>query len=156
MGLFEAVQSGELAQVKERLDAGEDPNALGPDGVTPLMVAAQAGFDPIVEALLYAGAEPTLTDRIGETALMKAAANGHREVFKRLEPLATPEDADQARAFLQAVGLTHAPEKEIEERFGKLMSSTARAGAKAAGFFGHKNPQDRVDRVDRAEKHKKK
>lgn len=153
--LFEAVQSGELAQVKDRLAAKDDPNALGPDDVTPLMVAAQAGHDDIVEVLLYAGAEPALVDRIGESALMKAAANGHAAVFKRLAPLATPEDVEQARAFMSAVGMTHAPEKEIEERFGKLMSSAARAGAKASSFFGHDNPQNRVDRVDRAEKKKK-
>ena len=155
MTIFEAVQSGEVEQVKDRIKAGDDVNALGPDDVTPLMVAALAGYDPIVEVLLYAGAEPALTDRVGETALMKAAANGHREVFKRLEPLASPDDADQAHAFLAAVGMTHAPEKEIEERFAKLKGSVARAGAKASAFVGHENPQNRVDRIERAEKKKK-
>src|SRR6185436_5387640 len=82
MTIFEAVESGELDKVKERIAAGDDPNALGKDGITPLMLAAERGYDPIVEALLYAGAEATLTDRIGETALMKAAANAHRAVFR--------------------------------------------------------------------------
>jgi uncharacterized protein len=155
MDLFDAVKSGELSQVKEALSGGTDLNVLGPDNVTPLMVAAEKGFDPIVEALLYAGAEPALRDRVGETALMKAAANSHRDVFKRLEPLGTLDEAEEARALMAAYGMTHAPEKEIEERFAKLKSGAARAGARAASFVGHENPQSRVDRVDRADKNKK-
>jgi hypothetical protein len=155
MDLFAAVRSGELSQVKEALGAGADPNALDKDNVTPLMLAAEKGHDAIVEALLYAGAEPALKDRIGETALMKAAANAHREVFKRLEPLGSQDEADEARALMAAYGMTHAPEKEIEERFAKLKSGAARAGAKASSFFGRDDPQNRVDRIDRAEKKKK-
>jgi uncharacterized protein len=155
MTIFEAVESGELEKVKARIAAGDDVNALGKDNITPLMVAAERGHDLIVEALLYAGAEPTLTDRIGETALMKASANAHTDVYRRLMPLASADEADQARALLQAVGMTHGPEKEIEERFAKLKSGVARAGAKASSLVGHENPQSRVDRINRADKNKK-
>ena len=34
--LAEAVANGRLRSVKRRLENGEDPNALGPDGCTPL------------------------------------------------------------------------------------------------------------------------
>lgn len=154
MTLFEAAQAGDLDGVKARLEAGEDVNGLDAEQRTPLMAAAEAGHDAVVEALLYAGAEPVLGDRIGETALMKAAANGHQDVFRRLEPLAGRDEADQARALLAAVGMTHAPEKEIEERFGRLKEGVARAGARASSFVGHDNPKSRVDRVDRANKKK--
>ena len=53
--------------------AGADAAAAGPDGETPLMVAARTGVPAALEALLAAGAELDARDReFGQTPLMIA------------------------------------------------------------------------------------
>lgn len=48
--------------------------ASKPDGLTPLMLAADNGYPQTVEALLDANAEVNARDRNGSTALIKAAS----------------------------------------------------------------------------------
>ena len=78
--LFEAVASGDPEAVVVALEAGDDVNALGEGGTTPLIQAAKLGHADLVELLLEAGAVAFLKDDEQETALLKAAANGHHEV----------------------------------------------------------------------------
>jgi ankyrin repeat protein len=60
--------SGHPGTVRVLLAAGADPNAVGPGGVTALMMAAMAGHDEIVGMLLAAGAGATV-DVVGSTGL---------------------------------------------------------------------------------------
>ncbi|KAL1961712.1 hypothetical protein VTN77DRAFT_1112 [Rasamsonia byssochlamydoides] len=65
---------------------GEEVNLdiLGPNGVTPLMLAARHGRKTTVQLLLHLGADPSLEDGRGETARAKAWANGHADVMNLL------------------------------------------------------------------------
>jgi ankyrin repeat protein len=67
-GLVNAAAGGETDAARAWIEAGADINATGPNGNTPLMLAAQ-GWPNIVEALLTAGADVTAADADGDTAL---------------------------------------------------------------------------------------
>ncbi|KAK3301776.1 uncharacterized protein B0T15DRAFT_323067 [Chaetomium strumarium] len=54
------------------------------EGVTPLMVAVEAGFEDTVRLLLRRGARPDVKDRAGHTALRYAARNSHRTLVRLL------------------------------------------------------------------------
>lgn len=58
-------------------------NHPGPDGLTPLMVAARLGKSQTVELLLTAGAQPmAIEPRMGVTALHKAAQSGNADTIR--------------------------------------------------------------------------
>jgi hypothetical protein len=58
--------------------------AAEPAGVTPLMMAAQAGDVRAVERLVAAGGDLDAADELGRTALMRAAARGSEEIVRLL------------------------------------------------------------------------
>jgi hypothetical protein len=154
MTLYEAVESGDVAQVKEALATATDVNMLGPEKRTPLIEAAGQGLLEIVQLLLAAGAEPRCRDATDETALLRAAANGHLAVARVLAPLADDEERALATSFLAAAGSTHAPEVLKEEP--GLKRKAIEIAARAAGFVGHDEALERVERVERSEKNAKK
>ncbi|MDY7226334.1 ankyrin repeat domain-containing protein [Hyalangium rubrum] len=159
MSLFDAVMAGDEARVEELLAAGEDPNPLGDQGRTPLMVAAQHGHADIARALLAAGAEPILTDAMGETALMIAAAHGHAGVCKLLMPHASDDERDLAQRLLRDSGqsLLDLPRGPPDE--GPAPSNTRRklasAGAYVSSKLGDDGPTQRLARLLRSEKNRK-
>lgn len=64
------------------LGAGADENRSGPDGLTPLMLAAGLGQPQLAELLLTAGAQVLAVEpRMGATALHKAAQSGNADVI---------------------------------------------------------------------------
>lgn len=82
---FEAAGRGDLAQVKQMLEAGIHPDAQNSQAKeTALMRAAGAGQLAVVEALLAAGARPDKRDSVGSTALLSATASGRIEVVRVL------------------------------------------------------------------------
>jgi ankyrin repeat protein len=152
--LFQAVASGDPEAVVVALEAGDDVNALGDGGTTPLIQAAKLGHADVVELLLEAGAVAFIKDDEQETALLKAAANGHHDCCELLFEHADEEERSMASAFLRASGKTHGPPREkVASGFTQRV---ARLGARAAKFVGHEKFQDRVERMDRAEKNEKK
>jgi ankyrin repeat protein len=56
---------------------GADVNQPGPMQATPLIVAAQQGHAPIVEALLKAGANPSARAANNVNAILAATLGGH-------------------------------------------------------------------------------
>ena len=83
----EAVRNGDAAGVR-RLAAGT-PGLLdeaGPDGRTPLMLAAAAGADEMVALLLELGADASRRDGEGRTAADMAFQSGHADLGQRLGP----------------------------------------------------------------------
>lgn len=86
--LMSAVRGGDLAHVR-RLAADTPPaelDAAGPDGRTPMMLAAAAGAEEMVALLLELGADPALSDGAGRTAADLAFENGHTDLGQRLGP----------------------------------------------------------------------
>jgi uncharacterized protein len=74
--LYRAVRTGDMALVRARLQAGDNPNARDADGRTPLIVAVRYGKVAAVRALLAAGANVDARDVNGITALLEAADKG--------------------------------------------------------------------------------
>jgi ankyrin repeat protein len=70
------VRSGDLAAVRDLLEAGANVDAANRYGVTPLHVAIEAGQARMTRLLLDAGAAAERPDRTGETPLMIAARIG--------------------------------------------------------------------------------
>ncbi|XP_061407538.1 uncharacterized protein LOC133342401 isoform X3 [Lethenteron reissneri] len=105
--LADATRRGQVRAARFVLDAldGRPVNARGPEGHTPLMLAAllpdAAASAALVELLLGRGADPTLEDRWGDSALVQAAAAGNAEVLRSL-----------ARAFARRGIDVHRPNRD--------------------------------------------
>ena len=69
-----AVARNEVKLVQRLLDHGAAINVRTySDGKTPLMIAAAAGFEEMVEILLSRGADPSIVDSAGKSSLERAA-----------------------------------------------------------------------------------
>ncbi|WP_262922875.1 ankyrin repeat domain-containing protein [Hymenobacter cellulosilyticus] len=80
-----AIQAGNLPAVLEQLRARADVNRPGPDGLTPLMLAAGRGEFHLSQLLLTAGASVhAIEPRMGATALHKAVQAGNPDVVALL------------------------------------------------------------------------
>ncbi len=109
-----AAVQGNLAQVRELLARGADPNRRGARGLTPLMAATVREFqDPaLIEALLNKGAEVDARDELGRTALDWALLQGETDVVRKLraagghavaQPPAAPAPVAKPRSPRDAV-----------------------------------------------------
>ncbi|NEZ03425.1 ankyrin repeat domain-containing protein [Wenzhouxiangella sp. XN201] len=71
--LLSAARSGDLGELYSALENGANPNVIGPNGRTPLHLAAWHGQRSAARALLSSGANPNQTDdETGETPLHTA------------------------------------------------------------------------------------
>ena len=76
--------SGSVTAIRDLVRAGAAANRrAGPDGKTPLMVAAEKGNELATDELLRSGAQPALTSG-GKTALDFALAEGNKRCAERL------------------------------------------------------------------------
>lgn len=78
------VEVGNVAQVREWLDAGLDPNFLADRIGTGLMIAAWNGDIRMMELLVARGADVNKPSSTGERALMHAAWRGQLEAIRWL------------------------------------------------------------------------
>jgi len=67
--LLHAVHKNQLGTAEVLLERGAEIDRGGPDGMTPLMMAAGYGNDDMVDLLLRHGANPHLKTKDGATAL---------------------------------------------------------------------------------------
>src|SRR5271169_1302041 len=80
----QAVATDRSDQVRALLARGVDPNTVDPNGDPVLFVAARAGWQPTVDALLGAGAKLDAANRFGDRPIMVAALGGHVAIVKIL------------------------------------------------------------------------
>ncbi|MDP6478792.1 MAG: ankyrin repeat domain-containing protein [Phycisphaerales bacterium] len=78
------VNSGRLADLKSRLEAGEKPGATDDGGSPLLALASKKGHVEMMTVLLDAGADINQTDRVGRTALMHAGTSKNPEAVRLL------------------------------------------------------------------------
>jgi uncharacterized protein len=87
--LLAAARAGDAAQVRALVPCAGNPEEDGapdaPDGITPLMAAAAAGHEDVVEVLLACGADAAKRDAQGRRAAAHARAGGHPCLAKRLD-----------------------------------------------------------------------
>ena len=82
MTLEDAILAADLASATDLVRSGAVLNASGPEGFTPLMIAAGLGQVQTVQLLLTAGADLyTIDPRMGASALHKAAQSGNADVL---------------------------------------------------------------------------
>jgi uncharacterized protein len=83
--LHAAVAGRSREIVELLLDRAVDVDARQQVGYTPLMGAAAAGREDLVELLLRHGADPALVAEDGKTAALAAREHGHAALADRLE-----------------------------------------------------------------------
>jgi hypothetical protein len=91
--LIEAVEDGELDDIRELMDAGANVNAAVPGDGSPLIVAAREGHTDIVRLLLERGADVNLSVPGDGAPLSMAAREGHLDIVQLL--LDRGADVDQ-------------------------------------------------------------
>lgn len=91
--LHRLARTGDISGVTKALESGDDPNAVTPDGWTPLLLAAREGHAEVVESLLRAGAHLHVAHPNGRSALHFTCRNGHAEVARRLVAWEMPVDS---------------------------------------------------------------
>jgi ankyrin repeat protein len=72
----------DFSGVKDLIEAGADPNAIGDMGETPLHVAIHQEVPDIIELLLAAGANADISSEFGETP--RSLATSKKDVIARL------------------------------------------------------------------------
>ena len=68
--LYSAIRANDLREMKTLLDQGVRANAEGPDGITPLMAAAEMGSLDAMKVLIDNHADVNVRNASGSTALM--------------------------------------------------------------------------------------
>jgi cytohesin len=81
--LHVAAGLGDFKAVKEFLDMGEDVNARDGFGATPLILAAVAGREDMVDFLLERKADPTLPAKDGYSFMHGAAFSGKKSLIRK-------------------------------------------------------------------------
>jgi ankyrin repeat protein len=76
--LYSAIRADDLRQMKALLDEGVSANAPGLDGVTPLMVAAEAGSLDAMKMLIDRRADVNAKNAYGSTALMWSVTDARK------------------------------------------------------------------------------
>jgi ankyrin repeat protein len=85
MNLEIAIRTANLAAAIDLLRSGANVDQRGPEGLTPLMIAAGLGQSQMVDSLLTAHADVlAIEPRMGATALHKAAQSGNPDVIRLL------------------------------------------------------------------------
>ena len=76
------MESGDIAQAREWLDAGLEPDFIADRIGTGLMIAAWEGNIPLMELFVARGADVNKANETGEQALLHAAWRGKLDAVK--------------------------------------------------------------------------
>ena len=82
--IIQAVKDGNVEAVKKYLAAGMDVNTKDGYGATPLLYAAEYGYNDVAELLITNGADVNARYNDGLTALHAAVLYGSNEIVKLL------------------------------------------------------------------------
>ena len=93
--LHDAIASDLHDTFDAHLDAGEDINAIGDGGKTPLMKAVVMGKTFAVKRLLARGANATIGDKDGYTLCHAAGLHGHADIMELLVKHGLPCESEQ-------------------------------------------------------------
>jgi ankyrin repeat protein len=82
--LLMAVKNNKEEMVKFLLSQGADPNAIGPDGFTPILLSASLTGGNICQALIEKQAFVNCSTEKGECPLLIAVVSGNSEFIKKI------------------------------------------------------------------------
>jgi ankyrin repeat protein len=77
MNIFDLVMNNDFAGIQNNAWDKDTLNMRDNTGMTPLMIAAESGFDHVVTALKEKGADVHIADNRGRKAVDYAALHGH-------------------------------------------------------------------------------
>lgn len=117
--VMRAVISNDPGRVRTLISSRADLNVTDDLGRTPMIYAAEQGYEPIVRALAEAGASLNVQDGRGRTALLAAAEQGHLPVVLTL----IRERADTGLTADGKTALHHAVEKENPQIADALLAA---------------------------------
>jgi len=124
-----AVYRGDVATVKQLLDAGADVRATTAYGVTPMALAAETGNAGTIRLLLAAGADVESPNAEGQTALMSVARTGNVEAAKLL--IQRGANVDATERFGGQTALMWAAARRHPEMVALLAAKGADVDARA-------------------------
>jgi Ankyrin repeats (3 copies) len=94
--LLAAARAGDAPLIRALVPCCGSPEEDGPPdapgGITPLMAAAAAGHEGVVEVLLECGADAAKRDTRGRRAAAHARAGGHPCLAKRLDTVVDKDE----------------------------------------------------------------
>lgn len=82
--LHAAVEAGDHDLVRKLMEEGESLESIASDGRKPLLIAAEKGFNKIVELLATSASVEAFNEHDRSTALLRACQGGHEAVVKSL------------------------------------------------------------------------
>ncbi len=82
--LFNAAKKGDVAKLKQLIDAGEDVNARDRERRTPLLEAVLANQPAAARVMIESGADLNAADKHGSTAVLRAAMHGYIKILEQL------------------------------------------------------------------------
>ena len=130
---WKACRTGDIATVKQMLDAGQNVNQDFGTGVTPLGAAAARGHAEVVQLLLDRGANPNARDDVFKlTPLTMAFFFGQPKLIPILMPRTT-EDLDTVLRFASMMGAVPLVEATLKAKVQPHDLAVAWAVAEAAG-----------------------
>ncbi|MES9855347.1 MAG: ankyrin repeat domain-containing protein [Sedimenticola sp.] len=110
IGLYLAIQRGDIDQIERHIAWGTDINGMDPDGRRPLHVAAGRGRHVISNLLINNGVKINAIDIEGKTALYHAVLSGRTQIARLL----VEQGADlQPDELLDAVIIEHVVDRDI-------------------------------------------
>src|SRR5262249_15430064 len=118
--LYSSIRANDLRQIKTLLDEGISAKAEGPDGITPLMVAAETGSPDAMKMLIDRGADVNARNTYGSTALMWSVTD-----LKKLRLLLDPRRRRQCGGAKRTYGSDH---RIICESVSRSRAHAARKG----------------------------
>jgi hypothetical protein len=124
-----AARSGYVEMLRLLLDAGADPNRVGPQSQSPLAFAVMHRHDEAIEVLLAAGADPN--GKAGAHPLLFAVDTGTAERLLDAGASADARDANGGTALTGAVMLGDAAMVDLLLEHGADVDATDKAGRPA-------------------------
>eukprot|EP00929_Paragymnodinium_shiwhaense_P027830 TRINITY_DN16250_c0_g1_i2.p1 TRINITY_DN16250_c0_g1~~TRINITY_DN16250_c0_g1_i2.p1 ORF type:complete len:593 (+),score=88.59 TRINITY_DN16250_c0_g1_i2:77-1780(+) len=126
LALLSAVALGDVAAVRRMAASVQDVNArFGPDGVSALLVASEAGHAEVARALLDEGADVGVKTAVGCTPLVAAAAHGHLPVVRLLLESGAPVDSAASGLDVSFRGFTEQDALHVAAWRGSTAVATA-------------------------------
>ena len=99
--LFQAIRTGNIAEIKRALDRGISASAVDRSGTPALMLATLFGDAAVVKLLLDRSADPNATNEAGATALMWAMRTARACSLRGANETQDPPTSGAHRCWLQ-------------------------------------------------------
>lgn len=141
--LLDVASRGDYLGVRSALRNGQAINQTDSYGKTALMLAAEKGYERVVQELLYERATIDLRDKKGNTALIFAASKGHSNIVRTLlregaNSNAQNDNGDTAFTLAASEGRERIVQEFLRDNeYGGVSRLDTEKGFRNAAYYGH-------------------